>query len=239
MPESQKTPVRVSPTRQAIPAVIVDQSAVFRAGLSFALTSGRFRIAVDGASLDDVVGRTELDSGPTMLLLGLNQASSADLAQVSVLKMQYDHLRVIALTDRLDLEELVAAIQAGVDGYLLKSHLSADDLLQAMELVLLGRRVLPQHFADVARTGRHDKPGVRSVGLGPLTFPQVQLGIKMPVPDQVHRLSDRERLILRQLTEGASNKYIARDLNITEATVKVHIKAILRKIRAKNRGAAP
>jgi two-component system nitrate/nitrite response regulator NarL len=49
------------------------------------------------------------------------------------------------------------------------------------------------------------------------------------------RLSDREHVILMHLTEGASNKHIARELNIAEATVKVHVKSLLRKIRVNNR----
>jgi two-component system nitrate/nitrite response regulator NarL len=50
-----------------------------------------------------------------------------------------------------------------------------------------------------------------------------------------NKLSDREAQILRCLTQGASNKLIARELGVAEATVKVHIKAILRKVKAVNR----
>jgi two-component system nitrate/nitrite response regulator NarL len=51
----------------------------------------------------------------------------------------------------------------------------------------------------------------------------------------VSRLSGRESQILHFLTKGASNKLIARDLGVAEATIKVHVKAILRKVRAANR----
>jgi two-component system nitrate/nitrite response regulator NarL len=51
----------------------------------------------------------------------------------------------------------------------------------------------------------------------------------------LNKLSDREAQILRCLTQGASNKVIARELGVAEATVKVHIKAILRKVKASNR----
>jgi DNA-binding NarL/FixJ family response regulator len=57
----------------------------------------------------------------------------------------------------------------------------------------------------------------------------------MPGTDIVRSLSRRELVILRTLTEGASNKIIARKLVITESTVKVHMKAILRKLRLQNR----
>jgi two-component system nitrate/nitrite response regulator NarL len=53
--------------------------------------------------------------------------------------------------------------------------------------------------------------------------------------DDVSRLSNRELMVLKQLTQGASNKHIARDLNIAEATVKVHIRNLLHKIGVKNR----
>jgi DNA-binding NarL/FixJ family response regulator len=56
-----------------------------------------------------------------------------------------------------------------------------------------------------------------------------------PQTDNVGRLSNREQTILKQLTQGASNKQIARELNIAEATVKVHVKSLLRKIHVSNR----
>ena len=54
-------------------------------------------------------------------------------------------------------------------------------------------------------------------------------------PGEVERLSGREKIILQQVMQGSSNKQIARELNIAEATVKVHIKSVLRKIRVSNR----
>jgi two-component system nitrate/nitrite response regulator NarL len=131
---------------------------------------------------------------------------------------------------------LVAAIGAGADGYLLKNEISAAALVQSLDVVLLGGVVIPKgltltkpvqpqldavpafHDPEDASERAHPQPAIDATQTGDMM-----------------RLSERERTIVTHLMEGASNKQIARELNIAEATVKVHVKNLLGKIRVKNR----
>jgi two-component system, NarL family, nitrate/nitrite response regulator NarL len=101
-------------------------------------------------------------------------------------------------------------------GYLLK-NMSADALHQSLRLVLLGEKVFPTDLAHLLISDRLTARNEAVQG------------------DHVNGLSDREMQILGYLTSGAQNKQIANDLQISDGTVKVHLKAILKKIGVQNR----
>jgi two-component system nitrate/nitrite response regulator NarL len=105
-------------------------------------------------------------------------------------------------------------LDAGLDGYLL-SDLSPAALVQSLQLVLLGEKVFPTSLAALLVSGLTDNV--------------------VTMPGGGRGLSEREGQILRFLVHGESNKMIANHLGITEATVKVHLKTVLRKIGALNR----
>jgi two-component system nitrate/nitrite response regulator NarL len=100
---------------------------------------------------------------------------------------------------------------AGADGFLAKT-VSPEALVQSLQLVMMGEKVYPTNLASLlAEAGA-------------------------PVPqDSLRGLSAREQEILHLLVTGASNKAIAIRLGITEATVKVHLKTVLRKVDVGNR----
>ena len=132
---------------------------------------------------------------------------------------------------------MFAVIEAGADGYLLKNEISPHALVKSLELVwAAGGVVIPQEFAKLLkdRAQLDTDPAVRdleTVSDGR----QPRLASDAAQTDDVGRLSSREQMVLRELTQGASNKQIARDLSIAEGTVKVHVKSLLRKIRVCNR----
>jgi two-component system nitrate/nitrite response regulator NarL len=124
--------------------------------------------------------------------------------------------------------DLAAALRAGATGYFIDG-MNCDAFIKSIELIMMGGTVFPPAFltsaldieerdADDTPTPRDDDPAAAETDdrLAP-------------------QLSPREISILQCLIEGDSNKCIARKINIAEATVKVHIKAILRKIRVQNR----
>jgi two-component system nitrate/nitrite response regulator NarL len=120
--------------------------------------------------------------------------------------------RIVVLASDLTVEALREAMNAGADGFLMK-EVSPEALLQSLELVMLGEKVYPTNLASM---------------LLDLT--------SAPTPlNSIRGLSSREREILQLLVTGASNKLIAIRLGIAEATVKVHLKALLRKIDVNNR----
>ena len=125
-------------------------------------------------------------------------------------------IKLVVLTNEVSVNFFARALSAGVDGYLLKS-LSLSALLHSLRLVAIGEKVLPTKLATMITDGQLDP-----------TEAEARVS-------SVRGLSDREREVLRCLNEGHSNKVIARRLDTTEATVKVNLKAVLRKLNVANR----
>jgi len=173
-------------------------------------------------------------------------------------------VRPVILAESHTAKDIVLALEAGVFGFL-SQDIPSKQLIKSLELVALGQTVIhPQfHLAAFAQMAVQSHPTWEfeatsaSPGSGgykaiaelarysevqpPATFlalPATEApgtSNEGPAGDVVRGLSRRELVILRTLTEGASNKMIALKLVITESTVKVHMKAILRKLRLQNR----
>ncbi|WP_286192094.1 response regulator transcription factor [Roseomonas genomospecies 6] len=124
-------------------------------------------------------------------------------------------IRVVILTTDLCTRRLSGALGAGAHGYLMKD-IACEALMQSLKLVMMGEKVFPTHLAELLINGRSEE-------------------LATEVPARRKGLSQREIQILRCLLNGNSNKMIANHLHITEATVKVHLKSLLRKINASNR----
>ena len=154
-------------------------------------------------------------------------------------------VRVVILAASQVASDIVRALSAGACGFL-RHDITGDQLLRSLELIATGQSVIYPQFClkasqakpqggrvtDGANGGSESVVSARSDRLaGEDTSCE-----SLPEGGLVRGgLSSRELAILRTLMEGASNKVIARRLVITEATVKVHMKAILRKLRLQNR----
>lgn len=130
----------------------------------------------------------------------------------SVRAHQLPGVKIVALTSGADSREIGFDEMAPLSG-ILTYDLPVDAFLRSLRLIGSGERVFP---ADVARRAQAPAPGAE------------------PRSNGAH-LSPREKEILSDVVAGHSNKMIARHLDITEATVKVHLKSVLRKIRMENR----
>ena len=163
-------------------------------------------------------GISQLDSGlqPKIVLVEFD-AGTDDIALLHSIREKFPDIKlvVLAATTR-NIHHLARCFEAGADAYLLK-NISPDALQQSLKLVLLGEKVFPTRLAALLVSGQVDthKPATASADL--------------------EGLSEREVQILRCLLNGHPNKVIAKKLNITEATVKVHLKGVLKKISAANR----
>jgi two-component system nitrate/nitrite response regulator NarL len=144
---------------------------------------------------------------------------------VTVLKLQFPEARIAVLADAFELGGLAAAREAGADGFYLTAS-NPEVLIKSLEMVMLGEFVIPPSLAlDLLARNvqRETSLGAQAPKLTPAAAARVD------------RLSPREADVLRCLMIGAPNKVIARQFDVAEATVKVHVKAILRKIGAANR----
>jgi two-component system nitrate/nitrite response regulator NarL len=176
------------------------------------LAADTFRIGGEARSHGEAI--TQLENGlNTDLILVDVQDTDAVKGTIEALRAAAPNARIVHLTTGVDTRRLRAALEAGADGYLTKDR-SAEALTEALRLVMLGEKVFPSDLAALLTQNP-------TMGVAP-NFP--------------HRaLSQREEQILRCLVRGESNKQIAIRLNITEATVKVHLKSLLRKIACSNR----
>jgi two-component system, NarL family, nitrate/nitrite response regulator NarL len=205
-------------------ALICDNS-LLRSGLQHVLSGSPFALAEEGPATD-----SRLISGavqePGLIILAVSQLSSRTPEMVRQVKDRHPAARIVVLAEHFDPEFLRQGLDAGVNGFCLTSS-SREVLITSLELVMLGESVL---VGPVARSV------LDSMVLSPEPEPASKVPNEPNAPDpRVQRLSAREAEILSSLMEGAPNKIIARKLHVAEATVKVHIKAILRKIGVGNR----
>jgi two-component system nitrate/nitrite response regulator NarL len=208
--------------------ILAGKTSLLKEGLAEILRSANFRILTTTSCADDLPASKVQPSQQLFLIVHTGDDFSSAVEQIGLFKTRRPGGRIAIVADRYRLDELVSAFRAGANGYFVEvmtSHI----LIKSLELVMMGETVFPPAFLSFALDPESD--GVREEA--PRDDSQ---GLLVPAEDGIApRLSPREKSILRYLIEGDSNKSIARKIDITEATVKVHVKAILRKIRVHNR----
>ena len=197
--------------------LISDGNRLFREGLSRILASRRMVIAGEARSLTEILEMLRSGNFPCDLLLCDPGDNEQELATLHEISQEFPAIKSVLLTHRITSSSLETAIEGGANAFLPKD-ISADALRYSLEIVLLGEQIFP-----TVQSLLEPRPAsVASTELPMMTSRQVPL-------------STRERQILACLVNGQPNKTIARNLNMAEATVKVHLKALLRKINAQNR----
>ena len=202
--------------------ILIEQSGLLREALSQMLGSAHLRVLASLPSYDRAVLTSVSSDGPLLLLLGAGRDFDATLRDVEIFKQEHPAAKVALLADSYERSGVVAAFGAGVDACLRER--SWDALFKSLELVMLGDAVLPSRSLAAVLGNRET---VQVEECAPRR--------RRPNGSEVRRLSPREMSILHCLAEGSSNKVIARRVEISEATVKVHVKAILRKLSVQNR----
>lgn len=193
-------------------------NAIVREGLSRILMERDFRVTQypNIASALQMTEVPEEDTGPSLLLVD-NGTEELDVDNMSVLQKRFPCAYLVLLSDRFDFQIMLKAFRLGALGYIVK-EISCDRLVATLGLVAMGERVLPPQLADELQS----RPSLTDV-------------LEVDRPVDAACLSDRELEILRWLIMGCPNKVISKRMEISEATVKVHVKAVLRKLRVKNR----
>jgi len=216
--------------RRAYATVLVGPCSLLREGLSHILcaASSRFRIVASAASLRDLAWEPIERHEPVLLIIDSGNDPGAMASQIEAFKHQQPAGRVAVLADHYDFPWVMSAFRVGANAYLLKS-VASDAFIKALELVTLGETILPPEL--LSHVG-----GTPPAAEVPASVRSLEPdGPPRPDPLELPKLSTREEYILRFIGEGFPNKIIARKMGIAEGTVKVHVKAILRKIRVGNR----
>jgi two-component system nitrate/nitrite response regulator NarL len=207
-----------------VATVLVACNSLFREGLLLILSTTAFRVCKVAATIDDLSLHSIRTSRPSLFLIGRGGDDAVTALTVERLRKQNPSARIVVLSDRCELNDALAVLRAGADGYLFE-QISRDALIKSLDLVMLGVTILPAALMRLVgeehEMDSEDDPAVPAA--------------QTEVPTFDRKLSHREMGILRCLMQGESNKTIARQFDITEATVKAHIKAILRKICVRNR----
>jgi two-component system nitrate/nitrite response regulator NarL len=192
--------------------VVVDDHILFRRGLvSLLADMAEFDVvgeAGNGIEALDVVQKTQ----PDIVLMDVNMPVMDGIAAVQGLRAANSTSKILMLTISKENDDLLGAIHAGADGYLLKNT-EPEELRRAILRVTQGEGVLsPEVTSTVLRiVARH------------------------PTNEVQNMLSDRELEVLSCLADGLTTIQIANHLFISENTVKTHIRHILEKLEASNR----
>jgi two-component system nitrate/nitrite response regulator NarL len=207
----------------SIKILLVDPHQLSREGLRRLLVSETHDVIGVARSLDEAADQVAKGLAPDLLICGLEDSTLGDQsAIVGQIRSQFPNLKIVILADSVSSSLLLQAINAGVNACLLRD-MSLEALSRSLELVMLGQQIFPTQAALTLVANR---------GTGP-----ADAGSNVPAEaaQRTRGVSGREGEILRTLLSGHSNKMIARQLGISEATVKVHLKAVMRKINAQNR----
>lgn len=197
---------------------VVDSNRLSREGLIRLLHDTDFAVMGHARDIDGLLkDMNDQDAAPVFVLIVLSGGLEGLRAKLQELRGCVPDSKIVLLVENIDPRPMAQYFGAGVDGYLLRD-ISTQAFLGSLNLIQAGERVFPSQLIPLILRGVLDCQG----------------------PDQLRaaeeaNLSDREMQILAHLVEGSPNKTIANRLDVTEATVKVHVKSILRKTKARNR----
>jgi two-component system nitrate/nitrite response regulator NarL len=201
-----------------IETAVLSDNTLLREGITQLLDGARFRVSQRSTSLD-FQRHESSQKAPELFIVVIDDMSCSIVGDI---RRQFKSAKIVALALRGSRELMRRAMQLGAVGYLVES-VSAHDLITSLEVVIANGAVFPpellSQLSEVAVEPQRLLQGVQRRADG----------------SPFQGLSAREVSILEGLMLGESNKVIARKLEIAEATVKVHVKAILRKVRVRNR----
>lgn len=198
--------------------LLIDDHTLFRAGLSDLLTRRKIEVvAAVGSGAEGI--KFAAEANLDIVLLDMRMPQMDGISVLKKLKEAHPNLPVAMLTTSSDESDLVGALRNGAQGYLLKD-MDPDDLVVALRNIISGKTVVAPDLAPVlASAVQGDNNNEK----------------EEEQEDPFAVLTPREFEILTLLAEGQSNKVIARNLGISDGTVKLHVKAILRKLNISSR----
>ena len=196
-----------------IKVLVVDDHGLVRSGLE-QLIATTDDLVLAGAAADGAEAvRLAADTSPDVVLMDLSMPELDGIEATRQIVAGDDSVQVVVLTSFSDQERILAALDAGAAGYVLK-HASPDELLEAIRAAHAGGSPLDPKAARVLLDRQRAGGAARAAKSS---------------------LSDREEEVLRLVATGLANKHIARRLGIAERTVKAHLTNIFQRIGVTDR----
>ena len=194
--------------------IIIDDHPLFRKGVTELLNSqpdfeiiGEAASGVEGLELANKLN-------PDLIMIDLNMKGINGIQVLASLKKTDIKSINIILTVSDTEENFLTALRSGADGYLLKDT-EPEKIVEKLRSAINGEVVIDDNLTNLLTNSIRDN--------------------KPPTPTDFHMLSERELEIIKLIVKGMSNKLIAKTLGITEGTVKVHVKNMLRKLNLSSR----
>ncbi|MBI2852084.1 MAG: response regulator transcription factor [Chloroflexi bacterium] len=191
--------------------LIVDDHPVFRSGLRTLLgTRADFEVVGEAHNGEEaLVMARELK--PALILMDIRMPRMSGLEAARLIKKEFPEIRIVMLTVSEDEEDLFEAVKSGAQGYIVK-NLAAGDVMDLIK-----------------------QAGEGEAAFTPSLASRILLSLGNQKPEKTESLTTREREVLEQLVLGYRNAIIAKNLGLTEATVRFHLSNILSKLHAHSR----
>jgi len=245
-----------------VSAIIIEPRLVLREALELLIGNHSYRVVCGAGSITEI-SSSVTTNGPEVVILGAQAATSAAKGAAGIRSLWPDS-KIIFLFDDASPADFQNLVASQIDGCI-PLFVSPDILLSTLDLIVSRKvRVMvmcdarpsskwqldgdghsqPASKPDKPQSNGGDRGGmpIAMIAMTPPSYPAGGAGLSELIPKSEHgyvsttlKLSERETQILDGLVKGLANKVIARRCDITEATVKVHMKSILRKIRVGNR----
>ncbi len=213
----------------SITLFVVDDHTLFRRGL-IALLQQYPGLEVVGEAGDAAQAlRLAPPLQPDVVLLDNHLPGVTGIDSVKELRRLMPRTRVLMLTVSEDAQDLSAALRNGAQGYLLKS-IDGDVLADAIRRAAGGEPVVSQELMGKLVEAFQAQEGLPPPAPAPAPLPITAAAFAAGALEMPPFLTPREEEVLGQIARGASNKEIARTLDIAETTVKIHVQHILRKL---------
>jgi two-component system, NarL family, response regulator DevR len=198
--------------------IIVDDHEVVRLGLKSLLDQyPQYEVVSEASDANEAIAKAK-EFEPDILLMDIRLPGKSGIEACEEIKNTNPDIKVIMLTSYAEDEMLFSAIKSGASGYVLK-QINSEGLIQSLEAVARGEASL-----DPAVTQR--------------VFQEVRRAVKGEEAASFSSLSQQERLVLKLVSEGKTNKEIAHTLFLGEGTVRNYVSSILSKLDVSNRAEA-
>ncbi|MBV9517392.1 MAG: response regulator transcription factor [Hyphomicrobiales bacterium] len=213
-------------SRSPISIILVGSRFLIREGIARILIPENFRILASVPKICELALSSVSQFQPLLLMIDGSDDMAAALEQVTCFKTNYPKGRVAVMNDRSQPNHMISALRAGANAYLVNIE-NCDSFIKSLEVVMLGETLLwSGYLPNLLEHSPGENPDDGVANVKALAAPQI---------NGTPRLSERQQCILRCLAEGATNRVIANKIDMEEATVKVHVRTVLQKIRARNR----
>jgi len=195
--------------------MLVDDHPLLRKGLAQLISlENHLQVSCEASSGEEALSLiSSTDCPPDLILLDLDMKGMNGLETLNALRQANIQCKIVMFTVSDHETDVLQALKFGADGYLLKDS-EPEEVISNISKAINGELVLSAPLSQIVARSLQQRPSTASA---------------------IEKLTKREVEILRHIAQGESNKVIARKLNIAEATVKVHIKNLLKKLSLRTR----